>query len=240
MICKSKCQEKCKYKPVSEFVILKRFYKSSHNIIIFSRNRLHLFLSVQVQLSKLCEISNYDFTFHCCSHRCVFLSTIESFTKSNNKLGAPNRLGKNLPSHNRQTIPGLVATSFDSAGKQFYFGAFAPFEFFIGLLFSIIGLFYLAANQKKLGSFILILFVFTVLYSINYDTILIRTSLLAFVMLAFLRCFRRLKFLEMKSLQEYLRNDWINNCNCHSTIFQFYENAKAVLKFSKTYTKSAF
>lgn len=93
-------------------------------------------------------------------------------------------------------------TSFDSAGKQFsFFWSILPFEFFIGLLLSIIGLFTSLFKSKKLGSFILITFIFTVLYSINYDIHDIDSYfLLAFVMLAFFAAFGALKILEMKSL----------------------------------------
>jgi len=93
-------------------------------------------------------------------------------------------------------------TSFDSAGKQFsFFWSILPFEFFIGLLFAIIGLFVSFFKSRKLGLFILITFVFTVLYSINYDIHDIDSYfLLAFVMLSFFAAFGALKILEMKSL----------------------------------------
>jgi len=93
-------------------------------------------------------------------------------------------------------------TSFDSAGKQFsYFWSILPFEFFIGLLLVIVGLFVSLYRSKSLGLFILITFVFTVLYSINYDIHDIDSYfLLAFIMLAFFAAFGALKFLEMKNL----------------------------------------
>ncbi len=93
-------------------------------------------------------------------------------------------------------------TSFDSAGKQFsFFWSILPFEFFVGLLLAIIGLFVSLFKSKKLGLFILITFVFTVLYSINYDIHDIDSYfLLAFIMLAFFAAFGALKILEMKSL----------------------------------------
>jgi hypothetical protein len=93
-------------------------------------------------------------------------------------------------------------SSFDSAGKQFsYFWSLLPFEFFIGLLLAIIGLFVSLLKLRKLGLFILITFAFTVLYSINYDIHDIDSYfLLAFVMLAFFATFGALKILEMKSL----------------------------------------
>ncbi len=93
-------------------------------------------------------------------------------------------------------------TSFDSAGKQFsYFWSILPFEFFVGLILVIVGLFVSLFKSRKLGLFILISFVFTVLYSINYDINDIDSYfLLAFVMLAFFAAFGALKILEMKSL----------------------------------------
>ncbi len=93
-------------------------------------------------------------------------------------------------------------SSFDSAGKQFsYFWSILPFEYFVGLLLVIIGLFASLFKSKKLGLFILITFVFTVLYSINYDIHDIDSYfLLAFVMLAFFAAFGALKFLEIRSL----------------------------------------
>ena len=93
-------------------------------------------------------------------------------------------------------------TSFDSAGKQFsYFWSILPFEFFIGLLLVIVGLFVSLFRSRTLGMFILITFVFTVLYSINYDIHDIDSYfLLAFIMLAFFAAFGALKFLEMKNL----------------------------------------
>lgn len=93
-------------------------------------------------------------------------------------------------------------TSFDSAGKQFsYFWSILPFEFFVGLVLVIVGLFASLFKLRTLGLFILITFVFTVLYSINYDIHDIDSYfLLAFVMLAFFATFGALKILEMKSL----------------------------------------
>lgn len=93
-------------------------------------------------------------------------------------------------------------TSFDSAGKQFsYFWSILPFEFFIGLILILIGLFVSYFKSRKLSLFILITFVFTVLYSINYDIHDIDSYfLLAFIMLAFFAAFGTLKILEIKSL----------------------------------------
>lgn len=93
-------------------------------------------------------------------------------------------------------------TSFDSAGKQFsYFWNILPFEFFLGLILAIIGLFVSLFKSRKLSLFILITFVFTVLYSINYDINDIDSYfLLAFVTLAFFAAFGALKILEMKNL----------------------------------------
>lgn len=93
-------------------------------------------------------------------------------------------------------------TSFDSAGKQFsFFWSILPFEFFVGLILVVVGLFSSLFKSKKLGLFVLITFVFTVLYSINYDIHDIDSYfLLAFVMLAFFAALGALKILEMKSL----------------------------------------
>lgn len=93
-------------------------------------------------------------------------------------------------------------TSFDSAGKQFsHFWNILPFEFFIGLLFVLIGLIVSLFRSKTLGLFILISFLFTLFYSINYDIHDIDSYfLLAFIMLAFFSSFGALKILEMKSL----------------------------------------
>jgi hypothetical protein len=97
-------------------------------------------------------------------------------------------------------------TSFDSAGKQFsHFWSILPFEFFIGLLLVVIGLFISIFRLRKLALFILITFAFTVLYSINYDIHDIDSYfLLAFIMLSFFAAFGALKILEMKSLQKNL------------------------------------
>ncbi|NWG29026.1 MAG: DUF2723 domain-containing protein [Ignavibacteriaceae bacterium] len=95
-------------------------------------------------------------------------------------------------------------TSFDSAGKQFsHFWSMLPFEFFIGLILSIIGLFVTMFRARKLFLFVLITFVFSVLYSINYDINDIDSYfLLAFVMLSFFAAFGALKIMEIKSLQK--------------------------------------
>jgi len=93
-------------------------------------------------------------------------------------------------------------SSFDSAGKQFsHFWSILPLEFFLGLLLAVIGLFVSIFKSRKLAWFILITFVFTVLYSINYDIHDIDSYfLLAFLMLSFFAAFGVLKILEMKSL----------------------------------------
>ncbi len=97
-------------------------------------------------------------------------------------------------------------SSFDSAGKQFsHFWSILPFEFFIGLLLAVIGLFVSIFKSRKLAWFILITFVFTLLYSINYDIHDIDSYfLLAFVMLSFFAAFGALKILELKSLRKNL------------------------------------
>jgi len=93
-------------------------------------------------------------------------------------------------------------TSFDSAGKQFsFFWSILPFEFFVGLILVVVGLFASLFKYRKLSLFILITFTFTVIYSINYDIHDIDSYfLLAFVMLAFFAAFGALKILEIKSL----------------------------------------
>jgi tetratricopeptide (TPR) repeat protein len=98
-------------------------------------------------------------------------------------------------------------SSFDSAGKQFsHFWSILPFEFFIGLLLAVVGLFVSIFKSRKLAWFILITFVFTLLYSINYDINDIDSYfLLAFVMLAFFSAFGVLKILEMKSIPKNYR-----------------------------------
>jgi len=95
-------------------------------------------------------------------------------------------------------------SSFDSAGKQFsHFWSILPSEFYVGLLFAVIGLFVLLFKSKVLGLFILISFAFTVLYSINYDIHDIDSYyLLSFIMLSFLAVFGALKILEMKNFSK--------------------------------------
>ena len=97
-------------------------------------------------------------------------------------------------------------TSFDSAGKQFsHFWSILPFEFFVGVVLALIGLFVSIFKSRVLAWFILITFVFTLLYSINYDIHDIDSYfLLSFVMLAFFAAFGALKILEMKTLQKNL------------------------------------
>ncbi len=61
-------------------------------------------------------------------------------------------------------------SSMDSAKKQFaYYFSNLPKEFYISLLLSIIGIFYSFKNHLRFFIFNLVIFVFTVLYSINYD-----------------------------------------------------------------------
>jgi hypothetical protein len=97
-------------------------------------------------------------------------------------------------------------SSFDSAGKQFsHFWSILPFEYYLGLLLVAIGLFVSIFKSRKLALFILITFVFTVLYSINYDIHDIDSYfLLAFLMLSFFAAFGALKILEMKGLKQNL------------------------------------
>lgn len=93
-------------------------------------------------------------------------------------------------------------TSFDSAGKQFsHFWSILPFEFFVGLFLALIGLFVSVFKSRTLGFFLLITFVFTLFYSINYDIHDIDSYfLLAFLMIAIFSAIGALKFLEMKNI----------------------------------------
>jgi len=95
-------------------------------------------------------------------------------------------------------------TSFGSAGKQFsHFWSILPFEFFVGLILALIGLFVSLFKSRTLGLFVLITFLFTLFYSINYDIHDIDSYfLLAFLMLSFFASFGAIKILEMKNLQK--------------------------------------
>jgi len=131
-------------------------------------------------------------------------------------------------------------TSFDSAGKQFsFFWSILPFEFFVGLLLAVIGLFVSIFKLRKLAWFILITFVFTVLYSINYDIHDIDSYfLLAFVMLSFFAAFGALKILEMKSLQRNLAIIILTVVIAIQLFFNFMKvNQSGVYTF-EDYTKS--
>jgi hypothetical protein len=95
-------------------------------------------------------------------------------------------------------------SSFDSAGKQFsHFWSILPFEYYVGLLLALMGLFVSLFKSRTVGLFTLITFLFTLFYSINYDIHDIDSYfLLAFVMVAFFTAFGALKILEMKSIQQ--------------------------------------
>ncbi|MBN1637512.1 MAG: hypothetical protein JW866_00990, partial [Ignavibacteriales bacterium] len=83
-------------------------------------------------------------------------------------------------------------SSFESAGKQFsYFTNNLLSEFaYVGLLLSLIGIFIAFKRLKKIAIFLLITFVFTVLYSINYDINDIDAYfLLAYISLSFFSVF---------------------------------------------------
>jgi len=133
--------------------------------------------------------------------------------------------------------------SFDSAGKQFsHFWSILPLEFFLGLLLAVVGLIISIFKARKLAWFVLFTFVFTVLYSINYDIHDIDSYfLLAFLMLSFFAAFGVLKILEMKNLpknsaliglaviiliQFYFNFIKVNQ----SGVYTFEEYTKAVLK----------
>lgn len=131
-------------------------------------------------------------------------------------------------------------TSFDSAGKQFsHFWSILPFEFFVGLLLVLIGLFVSIFRSRTLGLFTLITFAFTLFYSINYEINDIDSYfLLAFVMFSFFAAFGALKILEMKSLKQNLAVIILAVVIAIQLCFNFREvNQSGVYTF-EDYTKS--
>ncbi len=86
-------------------------------------------------------------------------------------------------------------SSFDSASKQLsYFIKNLPSEFNVNLLLIVIGLFYSFKVARRMFYFLLISFLFTVFYSINYDIHDIDSYfLLAYVSLAFFAAFGIIK-----------------------------------------------
>lgn len=104
-----------------------------------------------------------------------------------------------------------IFSSTESASKQFkYFTSIFPIEFaYIGLILILIGLYQLIKTNKKLLTFLILLFVTTVLYSINYDINDIDSYfLLAFIssglMMTFGFYFVYEKFLKSNSQAKFL------------------------------------
>ncbi|MGB5530311.1 MAG: DUF2723 domain-containing protein [Ignavibacteriaceae bacterium] len=131
-------------------------------------------------------------------------------------------------------------TSFDSAGKQFnHFFNILPLEFYASLVLALIGLFVSIAKARKIFLFIFITFVFTVLYSINYDIYDIDSYfLLAFVMLAFFAAFGVLKLLEMKSLPKNIAIIIIAIVIVVQLFFNFIKANQSGVYTFEDYTKS--
>ncbi len=95
-------------------------------------------------------------------------------------------------------------SSMEAAKKQFvYFIGALPTEFYFTLAAALIGLFYSYLKVKKLFLFLIITFLSTVLYSINYDIHDIDSYfLLAFVMTAFFSALGTIKIFTMKGSSE--------------------------------------
>jgi len=95
-------------------------------------------------------------------------------------------------------------SSMEAAKKQFiYFIEALPTEFYFTLVISVIGLLYSYIKAKKLFLLLLITFLSTVLYSINYDIHDIDSYfLLAFVMIAFFSALGAVKIFTMKDASE--------------------------------------
>ncbi len=92
-----------------------------------------------------------------------------------------------------------IFSSFDSAKKQLnYFVSNLPQEFSVALILVLIGFATLFFTSKRLFTFILIAFITTVFYSINYDISDIDAYfLLAYVCMAFFSAFGILKVFQM-------------------------------------------
>jgi hypothetical protein len=95
-------------------------------------------------------------------------------------------------------------SSMEAAKKQFiYFIEALPLEFHFTLIIAVVGLFTSFIRAKKLFLFLIITFLGTVLYSINYDIHDIDSYfLLAFIMIAFFSAFGAVKLLTMKGISE--------------------------------------
>lgn len=96
-------------------------------------------------------------------------------------------------------------SSMEAAKKQFvYFVNSLYGEFSFTLLLSFIGLVFLYIKARKLFFFLLLTFLSTVAYSINYDIHDIDSYfLLAYIMLAFFAAFGALYILQLKDLHKY-------------------------------------
>ncbi len=96
-------------------------------------------------------------------------------------------------------------SSTEAAEKQLaYFVNNLPSEFTFTLILSLIGLFVTMLRVRKLAWFLLVTFVFTVAYSINYDINDIDSYfLLAYIMLAYFAVFGIVKIYEIVSQEKY-------------------------------------
>ena len=95
-------------------------------------------------------------------------------------------------------------SSMDAAKKQFvYFIEALPLEFYLTIAASVIGLFYSYVKAKKIFLFLIITFLSTVLYSINYDIYDIDAYfLLAFVMIALFSAFGAVKLFTIRGASQ--------------------------------------
>jgi len=133
-------------------------------------------------------------------------------------------------------------SSMEAAKKQFvYFIEALPLEFYLTIAASVIGLFYSYLKAKKLFLFLIITFLSTVLYSINYDIHDIDAYfLLAFVMIAFFSAFGAVKLFTIKgasqkvvmgilgivlAIQFYFNFDKVNQNN----VYTFEDYTKALV-----------
>ncbi len=96
-------------------------------------------------------------------------------------------------------------SSTEAARKQLtYFVNNIPSEFTFTLILSLIGLFTAFLRARKLAWFLLVTFLFTVAYSINYDINDIDSYfLLAYIMLAYFAVFGIVKIYEIVSQEKY-------------------------------------
>ncbi len=99
-------------------------------------------------------------------------------------------------------------SSTDAAKKQLvYFINELPVEFTFSLLFVLTGIFSAIRKSKKIGLFLLITFISTVLYSINYDIVDIDSYfLLAYIALSFFSVFGVIAILRFLQKQKFSHN----------------------------------